>query len=66
MSKTGIKLNKIYLDFISTIEIAIIGYDNLEYYGYTDNNSHFYNFCNGIIVDIKISKFRSANCINVL
>lgn len=66
ISKTGIKLNKIYPDFISAIEVTLIGYDTLEYCRYIDNNSHFYNFCNGIILDIKISKFRSTNCINVL
>lgn len=59
-------ISKIHLEFVSAIEVAVIVDDDLNYCGRTDNNSHFCNTCYSIIVKKQISKFRSANYINVL
>lgn len=58
-------LTKIHFDFISAIEAAIIVKNNLDCCRYIDIGSYFCKFCYVIVIEKKISKFGSANCINV-
>lgn len=62
---TVILLIRIYPEFISFIKIAIIVEENLVYYGPVNNIFHFCKSYYGITVERKISKFRSANYINI-
>lgn len=63
---TDTLLIRIYLEFVSIIGAVIISEDNFDCCGYTDNSSYFYKSCYGIIIKKNISKFRSANYINIL
>lgn len=62
---TGTLLTKAHPEFVSAIEAAVIVDDDLDCCGRTDNGSHFCNSCYGMIVEKKIPKLGSANCINV-
>lgn len=57
---------KVYLDFVLAIKAIIIGDDNLNYCRHINNGFHSCKFYYGMIVKKKISKFRFANCINIL
>lgn len=59
-------LIKLYPDFILVIKAAIIFDHDLNYCKRTNNNSHFYNTYNVMIVEKQISKFSSANCTTIL
>lgn len=63
---TSTLLPKIYSKFVLVIKVAIIANNGLDYYEYTDNSSYFCNLCYSMIVEKKILKFGSANCINIL
>ena len=64
--EAGILLTKIYPEFVSTREAAVIVKDDFDCCGRTDNGFHFCKSCYNIIIKEKILKFGSANCINVL
>lgn len=64
--KTDILLTKVYSEFVLTIKAAVIVDNDLDYCRYIDNSFYFYNTYYGIIVEKQISKFGSANYINVL
>ena len=51
--KTNTILTKIYPNFVFAIKIAIIVKDNLEYYGFINTGSHFYQFCYTIAIEKK-------------
>lgn len=55
-----------YLEFISTIEVAIIVENDFDNYEYTDNSFYFCKSYYNMIVKEKIPKFGSANYINIL
>lgn len=59
-------MSKIYLNFVLAIEAAVIINNNHDYFAYIDNRSHFCKSFYYMIVEKKISKFGSANYINVL
>lgn len=61
----GFLLTKVYPEFISTIKTDVIVEDNLNYCGYIDNSFQFCKSYYGIIIEKKIRKFGSANCINI-
>lgn len=62
---TGSLLTRLYPEFVSAIEAGVIVEDDLDCCGYTDNGFQFCKSCYGIIIEKKILKFGSANCINV-
>lgn len=62
---TGFLPTRVYPDFVSVIEENVIVEDNLDYCGYTDNGFQFCKSCYGMIIERKIPKYWSANCINV-
>lgn len=64
--ETSTLLTKVYPEFVSAIEAAIIVNDNFNCCGRTDYSSHFCNTYYDMIIGEQIPKFRSANCINVL
>lgn len=64
--EAGTLLPKVYPDMVLAIEDIIIADNNLDYYRRIDNGFHFYKSSYSITIEKKISKFRSANCINVL
>lgn len=59
-------LTKIYSEFISVIEVAIIVKNNLDYCKHIDHNFHFCKSYYSMIVQKKIPKFRFTNYINIL
>lgn len=63
---TSFLLTKIHSKFVSTIKAGIMVKNNLDYYRYTDNGFQFCKSYYSMIIKKKISKFGSANCINVL
>lgn len=63
--KTGILLTKIYLQFVSTIEVVLIVENNLNYCGPIDNSCHFCKSYYGMIVKEKILIFGFTNYINI-
>lgn len=58
-------LTRIHPDFISTIKTAVIVQDHLDYFKHVDAGFHFRKSCYKMVIEKKITKFRSANCINV-
>lgn len=58
-------LTRIHPDFVSVIEAAVIVEDDLDCCGRVDAGSHFCKFCYGMVVEKKIPKFGSINCIYV-
>lgn len=63
--ETGSLLTRVYPEFVSAIEASVIVKNDLDYCGYTDNGFQFCKSCYGMIIEKKIPKFGSANCINV-
>ena len=62
---TGSLLTRVHPEFVSDIEAGVIVEDDLDCCGCTDNSFQFYKSCYGMIIEKKIPKFGSANCINV-
>lgn len=58
-------LTGVYPNFVSAIEAAIIVKDDLGCCARVDAGSYFCKSCYGMVVEKKIPKFGSANCINV-
>lgn len=59
-------LPKVHPNFVLAIEAINILNNDIDYSKCIDNSSHYCKSCYDMIVEIKISKFGSANCINVL
>lgn len=62
---TGSLLTRLYPEFVSAIKVGVIVEDDLDCCGCTDNGFQFCKSCYGMIIEKKIPKFGSANCINV-
>lgn len=63
---TGTLLTKVYPKYLSAIKATVIIDDDFKFCGYTDNSFHFCNTYYYMNIEKQISKFKSANCINVL
>lgn len=63
--RVGIMLTRIYCNVRSAIKTIVIVKDDFDYCRYIDVRSHFYKFYYAMIVEKKISKFKSINYINV-
>lgn len=64
--RTSTLLIKEHSELVSVIKVSVIVDDDLDRYGHTNNNSHFCNFYYNMIIEKKIPKFGSSNCINNL
>lgn len=62
---TDFLLIRIYPEFVSTIEADVMVEDYLDRCECTDNGFQFCKFYYDMIIEKKISKFESANCINI-
>ena len=61
----GTVLTKVHPVFTFAVEAAIIIKDEFDCYGYSDAGFHFCESCYTMVVEKKIPKFGSINCINV-
>lgn len=61
----GTLLTRIHSKIVSAIKAAVIIKGDLDCYGHADNGSHFCKSGYGMIFEKKITKFGSANYINV-
>lgn len=59
-------LIKVYSQFVIVIKAIIIVNISLDYCNHANNSFYCYKFCYNLIVEKKISNFRSANYINIL
>lgn len=59
-------LIKVYSNFILAIKATIIVNNNLDYFEHIINIFHFYKSDYSMIIKKKITKFRFANCLNIL
>ena len=59
-------LTRVHPEFVPAIKAIVIVKDNLDCYKRINNGSHLYKSYYCMIVEEKIPKFESVNCINIL